>query len=239
MENFNLRDEFENVVGRIIEFLPNILAALLILLIGALIATLLASIVKKVLKRLRFDRAVHQSPAGSYVSRVVESPAHFTSRVVYWLVMIGVISLAIAALNLPLLNDFLAAIYGYVPNIIAAVIIFLVATTVSAVAVTFTQRVMGKSALSKLISAAIPAVVMSLAVFMILNQLGIAEDIVNILFTAIVGSIGLGLALAFGLGGRDVAKGLLEQAADSVRSKKDDIKSEVSSATTNARRMVK
>lgn len=239
MENFDLRDEFENVLGNIIEFLPNILAAIIILLVGTLIAVLLAKVVKKLLKKLRFDRAIHQSSAGSAVSRIIESPSHFVSRVAFWLVMIGVISLTISALNLPLLNDFLAAIYAYIPNVIAAVIIFLVASTVSAIAVTFTQRVMGRSALSKLVSAAVPAIVMSLAIFMILNQLGIAQDIVNILFTAIVGSIGLGLALAFGLGGRDVAKALLEQAADNVRSKKDDIKSEVNTAAANARRTVK
>lgn len=236
MENFDLRDEFENVVGSIIEFLPNILAALLILVIGALIALGVSSLVRKGLQRLRFDRAVNRSAAGNMVSKVIDSPARFTGTVVYWLIMIGVISLAIAALNLPLLNDLLAAVYSYVPNIIAAVLIFLVATAISAGSATFITRVMGRSALAKLVSTAVPAIVMSLAVFMILNQLGIARDIVNILFTGIVGSIALGLALAFGLGGRDVARGLLEQAADNVRAKQDDIKSEVRTAATNARR---
>ncbi|MNL77840.1 hypothetical protein D3C87_2041060 [compost metagenome] len=80
---------------------------------------------------------------------------------------------------------------------------------------------------------------MSLAVFMILNQLGVATDIVNILFTAIVGAIALGLALAFGLGGRDVAKGLLEQAADNARAKQDTIKQQVTQAAENARRATK
>jgi hypothetical protein len=134
------------------------------------------------------------------------------------------------------LNDLLAGVYGYVPNIIAAVLIFLVASTVSAGAATFVQRVMGRTAFARVISAAVPAIVMSLAVFMILNQLQIATDIVNILFTAMVGSVALGLALAFGLGGRDVARGLLEQAADNVRSKQDTIKSEVRSGAENARR---
>jgi hypothetical protein len=230
MEGFDLTQEFENAVGNIIEFLPNILAALLILIIGGLIASGLARLTRKVLQRLRFDRVIHSSAAGTMVSRVVESPAYFTARIVFWLIMIGTISLAITALNLPVLNNLLGAIYGYIPNIIAAVIIFLIASAISAGAARFVQRIMGDTAIARMVSTAIPAITMSLAVFMILNQLGIATDIVNILFTAIVGAVALGLALAFGLGGRDVAKGLLEQAADNARTK------QAMSATEGTRR---
>lgn len=239
MENFDLTQKFEDVVGNIIGFLPNLLAALLILIIGAIIASVLGRLVYKGLKRVRFDRALHASAAGSMISRVIESPAYFTGRVIFWLVMLGVISLAVSALNLPLLNDFLSALYSYVPNVIAAVLIFLVASAISAGAAQFVQRVMGRTAMARLISAAIPAIVMSLSVFMILNQLGIATDIVNILFTAIVGAAALGLALAFGLGGREVAKGILEQAADNVRSKQDNIKDQISNAAENVRRSTK
>jgi small-conductance mechanosensitive channel len=219
MEGFDLTQEFENTVGNIIGFLPNILAALLILLIGGLIASGLARLTRKVLQRMRFDRVIHSSAAGAMVSRVVESPSYFTGRIVFWLIMIGAISLAVAALNLPILNDLLGAIYSYIPNIIAAVIIFLIASAVSAGAARFVMRIMGDTVISRMVSTAVPAITMSLAVFMILNQLRIATDIVNILFTAIVGAVALGLALAFGLGGRDVAKGLLEQAADNARAK--------------------
>lgn len=223
MDQFDLTQEFKNAVGNVIGFLPNILAALLILLIGSIVASALARLIRKVLQRLRFDRAIHSSTAGTMVSRIIESPSYFTGRIVFWLIMIGTISLAVTALNLPILNNLLGAIYGYIPNIIAAVIIFLIASTISAGGARFVQRVMGGTAMSRLVSTAVPAIVMSLAVFMILNQLGIATDIVNILFTAIVGAVALGLALAFGLGGRDVARGLLEQAADNARAKQDSI----------------
>lgn len=239
MERFDLRDELESVVGTIIEFLPNVLAAILILIIGALIATGLGTLARKGLQKLRFDKAINGSAVGTIASRVVESPSRFTGKIVYWLILIGAISLAVGALNLPLLNDLLAAVYGYVPNIIAAVLIFLVATAISAGAARFVQRVMGKTTLSRIISTAVPAITMSLAIFMILNQLNIATEIVNILFTAIVGSIALGSALAFGLGGQDVARGLLEQAADNVRSKKDAIKGEVKTAAENTRESVR
>lgn len=236
MDGIDLRQEFENAMGNIVEFLPNILAAILILIIGGIIASALARLTRKVLQRLRFDRVIHSSAAGTMVSRVIESPVYFTARIVFWLIMIGTISLAITALNLPVLNDLLGAVYGYIPNIIAAVIIFLIASAISAGAAQFAQRIMGNTAMSRLVSAAIPAVTMSLAVFMILNQLGVATDIVNILFTAIVGAVALGLALAFGLGGRDVARGLLEQAADNARAKQEEVKQAAENARRSARR---
>lgn len=239
MERFDLTQEFENAVGNIIGFLPNILAALLILLIGSIVASLLARLVRKALQRLRFDRVIHSSAAGTMVSRVIESPSYFTARVVFWLIMIGTISLTITALNLPVLNELLGTVYGYVPNIIAAVIIFLLASAISAGAARFAQRIMGGSAMSRMVSTAIPAVTMSLAVFMILNQLGIATDIVNILFTAIVGALALGLALAFGLGGRDVAKSLLEQAADNAQAKQNAMKEQGDQATESTLRSTK
>lgn len=236
MEDYDIREPFEKILNSIIDFLPNLLGALLILVIGYFIAKALETGVRKLLNRARFDRAIHNSAAGNTVSRVVESPSRLGGRVAFWLVFIGAISLAVSALDLPVLNDLLNSVYAYVPNIIAAVIIFLVASTVSAAAVALVQRVMGRTSIAKLIATAIPAITMSLAVFMILNQLGIARDIVNILFTAIVGAIALGLALAFGLGGRDVARELLEQAADSARANSDTVKSEAKRAAANTKR---
>jgi small-conductance mechanosensitive channel len=237
MDN-NIQQTFENILNRIIEFLPNLLGAIAILIIGYLVAKALESGVRKLLNRARFDRAIHNSSAGNTISRMVESPSNFGGRIAFWLVFIGVISLAISALNLPVLNDLLNTVYSYVPNVIAAVLIFLVASAISAGAANFVQRIMGRTALAKLAGAVIPTVTMSLAGFMILNQLGIAKDIVNILFTAIVGAAALGLALAFGLGGRDVARELLEQAAESARANSDRLKSEVRAATSNAKREV-
>ncbi|HET8884266.1 MAG TPA: hypothetical protein VFM68_02240 [Candidatus Saccharimonadales bacterium] len=236
MNDFNAQESFDNILTSIIEFLPNLLGAIIILIIGYFVAKALQKLTRKALNRARFDRAIHNSAAGNAVSRMVESPSMLTGKVAFWLVFIGAISLAISALDLPILNDLLSAVYSYIPNVIAAVLIFLVASAVSAGAAKFVQRVMGRTSIARLIATAVPAIVMSLAVFMILDQLGIADSIVNILFTAIVGSIALGLALAFGLGGRDVARGLLEQAADNARANSGKVKEDVRRASENTKR---
>lgn len=236
MDNNDFGRSFQDGLQGLFDYIPQLLGALLLLVIGYFIAVFLKSVTRKALQRMRFDRALHTSPAGNVVSRLVESPSRFVGRIVFWLVFLGFISLAISALNLPALNEFIGAVYAYLPHIIAAVVIFLVASAISGMAVAFVQRVMGRTALAKMIATIIPSLTMSIAFFMILQELMIAEGIVMITYTALIGAIALGLALAFGLGGRDVAARLLEQAYDAGRQNADAAKRDMSRAKANTKR---
>jgi hypothetical protein len=234
MSDFSFSRSLQDGVTHVVNFVPHLLGALVILIIGFIVAKAVSKVVTKALHRVRFDRSLHTSSAGNVISRMVESPSRAVGRVVYWLIYLAFISFAVSALNLTVLNQILSGLYAYVPHVIAAISIFLVASLVSVEATKLVQRVMARTATAKLISAVIPAITMSLAVFMILNELNIAKDIVNILFTAIVGSIALGLALAFGLGGRDAAKALLEQAVDTAKDNSDQVISELKQASRTA-----
>ncbi len=236
MNDFDIGQSLQDVVTKIFSYLPQIIGALIILLIGYFVAKVVAGIVRKALQKVRFDRAMHKSAAGDAIARIVEIPSRFVSKIVFWLIFLGAISMAVAALNLPLFNDLLAAVYGYVPHIIAAIVIFLVASAVSAGTAKFVQRVMGKTTTARLISTVVPVVVLSVAAFMILSELQIARDIVNILFTAIVGSLALGLALAFGLGGRDVARQLLDQAYAAGKNNATAARTDMQRAARNTKR---
>lgn len=234
--HYDIGKSLQAGLDRLFDYLPEIIGAVLLLIIGYFIALALKKITQKGLKRLRFDRALHTSPAGGIISRLVDSPSRLVGKVVYWLVFLGFVSLAISVLNVPALNHFLGAIYAYLPHVLAAVIIFLVAGAISGAAVAFVRRVMGRSSLGKVIATAIPSLVMSIAVFMILNELQIAKDIVNITYTALIGAVALGLALAFGLGGREVASRLLEQAYDAGRQNAGSVKDELRQAGQNTKR---
>jgi len=177
---------------------------------------------------------VYSAVGGGMIQRIVDRPAHLLSRVVYWLLMFGVITMAVSALHWPVLDNVVTGIYNYIPKVIAALLIFLVASAISAAVVKFAQRVMGDTPTSKMVAAIIPGVVMSIAFFMILNQLNIATDIVNILFTALVGALALGSALAFGLGGRDVAARMLESAYESGKTKTAQAKADMKVAKSRA-----
>lgn len=235
MDNTNLDEAAQDGLSRFFEFLPQLLGAVLIFVIGWLVAMGVGKLVTRLLQGMRFDQALLDSHAGNFVGRVFESPSGFVGRVVYWLILLGALSIALSSLNITALNDFLGAIYGYLPHVIAALLIFLVAGFVSVAAAAFVTRVMGPTPLAKAIATAVPTIVMSIAVFMILNELQIAKEIVNITYTALIGSVALGMALAFGLGGREVAGRMLETAYEKGKQNAGTVKREMNRAAENTK----
>ena len=233
MNDFNIMNSLESGFARIFEYLPQVLGALLLLIVGYLVAKLLESIVKKLLHSMQFDSMMHRAPGGSYITRVMQSPSGFTGSVVFWLTFLGFLSMAVAALNLPMLNQFIGSIYAYLPHVLAAIVIFLVASAIAAGTVAFVNRVMGNTPTARLVSTVVPTLVMSIAVFMILNELMISQEIVLITYTALIGAAALGLALAFGLGGRDHAARLLDQAYQAAERNVSTAKQDMARAKRN------
>jgi small-conductance mechanosensitive channel len=238
-DGFEITKSLQNGLDRVFEQLPQILGVIILLVVGWLFASIARSLTKKLLHKVNFDTHIKESPVGSAVMRVIEQPAKFVSKFVYWVVLLAFILFAVSSLNVPALNLMINGVYRYLPNVLAALIIFLVASAITAGAEVIVQKVFRNSPLSKILAAIIPAITMSIATFMILNQLKIAEDIVNITYTALMGSIALGLALAFGLGGRDVAGRILEQAYSNMQQNSDMIKSETSKAAANTRQQAR
>ena len=208
----NITERLSIMVGIILNFLPKLVGFLLVLLIGYMIAKMIAGAISKGLQALKLDDRIKESDAGSAAERITKSPTKLISGIAYWALFLGAFALALGVLNIPVLNAFLAGIFAYIPNIIASLLILTAAGAFSAIIVAVVSRTMADTATGKIAATAIPAITMTIAAFMALNQLGIARDIVNITFTALIGSVALGLALAFGLGGRDVASRMLEDA---------------------------
>jgi len=234
----SVTDSFRSGLTRVFDYIPQLIGAIVILIIGYIIGKILQTAVRKVLRRLRFDHALHTSPAGRYIIRIVESPSALAGAVTFWVVFLVFVSFAASALNIQVLNTILNGIYAYIPRVIIAIIIFLIASAVSAGGAAFVQRIMGRTPLAKIIATVIPTVTLSIAAFMILDELEIAQTIVTITYAAMMGALALGLALAFGLGGRDHARALLDQAYDAGQRNADTIKSEATRAARNTRRAV-
>jgi hypothetical protein len=123
--------------------------------------------------------------------------------------MVFVIVSAVGTLNIPAVTGFVNLVLSYLPNVLAALLIFLVAAAIAAAVGGLVHRTMGDTPTGRVARSAAPTLVMAIAVFMILNQLGIAQTIVNATYIALIGAVALGSALAFGLGGRDAAADLI------------------------------
>lgn len=205
-------------------WLPALLGAIAILVIGYFVARVIGKIVWRALHRAGLDRTLHTSPGGSFVQKVTSSPSRLLGTIAFWAVMLGTISLAVSVLGIEALTNFVAAIYAYLPNVLAALLIFLVAGAIAAAVATLATRFLGDTGLGRVVATAAPILVMTIATFMILDQLKIAENIVVITYAALIGSIALGAALAFGLGGRDVARQMLMGAYETGQAKKGEWK---------------
>lgn len=215
-------------------WLPALLGALAILVIGWVVAKVVRNLVVRVLHRAGLDRTLHQGTGGTFVQKVTSSPSKLIGTIAFWAILLGTISLAVSVLGIEALTNFVAAIYAYLPNVLAAVVIFLVASAVSAGVATLANRVMGGTPLGKIVATAAPILVMTIATFMILDQLQIAQNIVVITYAALLGAIALGSALAFGLGGRDVAREMLQSAYEKGQANKDQFKRDLDQGVSRA-----
>ena len=231
----DVADRAERSLEVFFDWLPNLAGALVILLLGWIVARVVAGLVRKGLHRAGLDRTVHGGQGGEWVRRVVERPSQLVGTIVFWAILLGTISLAVSVLGIDALESFVAAIYAYLPNVLAAVLIFIVASAIAAGVAALASRLMGGTALGRIVATAGPILVMAIATFMILDQLQIAPAIVTITYAAVLGAIALGSALAFGLGGRDVAREMLESAYEGARERKEEYKRDLEQGTQQAR----
>ncbi len=230
-------ESFENALDDFFAFLPRLLAFLIILVIGWIVASLVRAAVRKLLEKLGVDRHVRSSQANQYVERAMPgaSPSSGIARVVFLLVFAFFFFTAIGALNVPALTDFMNDVLAYLPNIIVAIVIFVVAAVVSGAVAAGIAKVMGDTTTGKVAATVVPALVMVIALFMILEQLNIAPEIVRIAFGATMFALALGLALAFGLGGRSVAQRMLEDAYDAGQRNKGQIAQDLQAGRDRAK----
>src|SRR3954470_16720389 len=225
----NVGDSLQQAFNSFFGFLPNLLGFLIILVIGYIVARVVKSILAKVLEKVGLDRALHSGQTGQYVEKVSPdaSPSRLVGSIAFWFLFLGAISLAVSALKIAALTTFVSAIYGYLPNVIAAVIIFVVAGAIAGAIAALVTKTMGDTPTGKLVATIAPLLIMAIAAFMILNQLQIAPAIVTITYAVLLGSLGFGMALAFGLGGRETAGALVSGAYGKAQDHSQQVKKDL------------
>ena len=187
--------------------LPSLLGAALILLAGYFLARLVERWTDALLGRLNFNKMVEAGGLSEAMGRTGTrlDPIHAVGKLLFWMVMLVVILLASSALGLESINTMFGTMLSYIPTLVAAIVIvilgMIVGEFVRALVLASAGGVEGVPVLAKVAKAA----VVTIAVFMAVQQLGIAEEIVTAAFTLILGAIALASGLAFGLGNRHLA----------------------------------
>jgi hypothetical protein len=190
-------------------FLPKLIGAIIIFVIGLIIARLIRFAVVKLLKLVRFDKAGEKTGLNEFLQKgnILRTPSEIVGTLIYWFIMILVLIATFDALGLPIVSDILNQVFLYVPNVVVAIVIlilgFLLGSLLSAVVRTAASNAGFTYAdgLGKIAFFAIIFFAGTIALF----QLGIGEEIVAAAFVITFGATALGLALAFGLGGKEIA----------------------------------
>jgi hypothetical protein len=189
------------------ELIPALLGALIIVFAGYLLARVLEKLVERFLRRVRLNALLERGGVTQAVERSGSdvNPTRVLANLVFWLVMFAVILIAANALGLQSLANVFSELVSYIPSVIAAIVIILIGIVLGGFVGGLIAAAVGAMQGGRALARVGRGGVILLAVFMALQELGIATDIVTTAFAILFGAIALALALSFGLGNRDLA----------------------------------
>ena len=200
---------FSDALRTFFAFLPRLLGAVVVLIIGLFVGRAVAALVTRLLRMVGFDRIADRAEIDDFLRNagVRMDPAAVMGELAKWFVYLIFFQVAASTIGVPELTAILNQIVGYIPRIVVALAILLV----GALAANFLAGLVRGSLVSarvgnaSLLASIVRWGVVAFATVAALSQLQIAPEIVNTLWTALIGGLGLGLALAFGLGAREAA----------------------------------
>jgi hypothetical protein len=195
-------------------FVPRLLAMLIIALLGWVVAYVLKVSVRGILRVVKFDKLSDNAGATQLLNKLaLPSSSELLSRVVFWMVWMGFILLGVRVLGIVGLQEYISRFFLYLPRLFVALFIVFFGL----VAASFFSRAALLAAVNAdspspgILATLIRTIIVIFAVTMAFEQLGLAERTILIAFAIAFGALMLGLAIAFGTGGRDLAKQFLER----------------------------
>ena len=215
-----LAQSWHNFSTAFVLFVPRLVAATIIFGGGFVVALVARRIVRRALAWLHFERLAVRTGA-SEMLRVAEMPSAelLITKVVFWLVWIGFIVSAVDTLQFGAFQGLVAEFFRFVPRALLALLVLVIGLLVGNFVwrATLLALVNGGMPGARLLSGTMRLLVIAVAVVMALEQLGLATAVVLTAFAITFGALMLGLAIAFGLGGRDAASQLLKKHLETKR----------------------
>ncbi|HTR64533.1 MAG TPA: hypothetical protein VMH85_02085 [Terriglobales bacterium] len=217
------------VIHNMAEFVPRFVVMLIIILIGWVIAAALRGALRSILRLTKFDKLSEDAGATQLLKKAALPPtSELLSRFVFWIAWFGFVLVGISVLQIVGLEEHVARFFGFLPRLFAAMFVFFFGL----LAASFFSRAALLAAVNadlpspRLISTIIRTLIIIFSVSIGFEELGLGENTVLVAFGIVFGALMLGLALAFGLGGRDLARQYLERRL--VHDKKEDKQDELS-----------
>jgi hypothetical protein len=194
--------------------IPRVIGFVVILIIGWLIAGVLAAATAALLRAVRFNDLAQRSGLAGFVHNmgIRKDTSGVLADIVKWFVRLITLVVAFDALGLPAVSSVLQQFLLWIPNLVVAVVILVIA---GLAANALGDLVRGSAAQAGLGNPNLLATITRVAIWgfgivIAVNQIGVAQTLVNTLFMGLVGALALAIGLAFGLGGRDTAREIVD-----------------------------
>ncbi|MBN1545658.1 MAG: hypothetical protein JW902_03265 [Syntrophaceae bacterium] len=226
-----ITEPLRNFLQKLADFLPNLFSALIVFIVGLLLASAVKIVILKLFKLLKLDTLCSRMGISETMQKMAlkEPPEKIIGRFFYWLTVIVFFVIALYLLQVPAIEQLLEKLLLYLPNVLIAAVILVVGVIFG--------NFLGRATLIASVNAGIgfagflcrgiKTIIILLAFVMAMEQLGIARSTVLAAFTIMFGGLVFALALALGLGGKDIARRYLERRLkqeDTDKDQEDEIK---------------
>ena len=220
-----LVQSWHNFATAFVLFVPRLVAALIIFAGGFVIALVVRMAIQRFLAWMNFDRLTLRSGA-SEMLRVAEMPTAevLIAKIVFWIVWLGFIVSAVDTLQLTPFQGLVEEFFRFVPRFLVALLVLAVGFLVGNFLWRATLLASVNAGLpgARLLSGALRILVIAIGAVMALEQVGLATAVILAAFAITFGALMLGLAIAFGMGGREAARTLIEEQLRAKRERKSD-----------------
>lgn len=215
---------FRDAFAMILSAIPRIIAFIIIVAIGWFISSLVAKAITGLLRVIRFDELMQKSGLADFMNKMgtgIDSVG-IVAGIVKWIVRIVVLLVAFDTLGLPAVSDVMRQLLLWLPNLVVAIFVLFIGGIAARAVGNVVRGATAEANFSnpETLSNISRTAVWSFAIVIAINQLGIATNLINTLFTGFVGALAIALGLAFGLGGRDLAARTLENWYDQAQEAK-------------------
>ncbi len=220
-------DRFKEIYIQFVNFFPNLLTMLIIIMIGIFLARLIRIILIKILAAIRFDSWSDRMGLTSVMRKgdMWTKPTAAVGTFMYWLLIIVSFMAGLSAMQVRAIDSLISQFVLYLPRVLSAIVILVFGYIVTgfigrAVLISAVNR---GYAFARLLGEAVRLLMIVLLIAMALEQLEVAPSIVTAAFSIIFGGIVLALAIAFGVGGIEAAKNIIEKEGEKKEEGKRDI----------------
>jgi len=224
-----LTQAYHEFARELAHLLPRLIEMLIIVLLGWLIAYVLKKIVRGIMRLVRFEKLSDHAGASQLLNKVaLPSSTELLSRLVFWVAWLGFILLGVSVLGIVELQEEISRFFIFLPHLFVALCIIFFGL----MAASFFSRaallagVNANLPSARLLSLSIRTIIIIFVVSMAFEELGLADQTMLVAFGIAFGALMLGLALAFGIGGQDLARQFLERRM--VHKKKEEREDELS-----------